>query len=166
MRRDAEATETTAVDLAEALVRDGVPFREAHAAVATAVRLAAASRGARLADLDPASWPRSTALAAADRSVLSVEGSLAAKATPGSTNPSWSATSRPSSACRRSAARSWAAGFRPVLDLGLDWTASPTGCGERAGTGRPRSPGTSHPEATRTRPSGGTAPRPAGRRRP
>src|SRR4029450_2293873 len=52
MRRDAEATETTAVDLAEALVRAGVPFREAHAAVGAAVRLAA-TRSTRLADLPP-----------------------------------------------------------------------------------------------------------------
>jgi argininosuccinate lyase len=120
MRRDAEATETTAVDLAEALVRDGVPFREAHAAVGAAVRLAAAG-GARLADLDPAELAGiHPALAAADRSTLSIEGSLAAKAaTPGSTNPSRVGDQLAVLEVAASAARTWAAGFRPTLDLGL-----------------------------------------------
>ena len=95
MRRDAESAETTAVDLAEALVRDGVPFREAHAAAA-AVRLAS-SCGLRLVDLEADELAAVPALAAADRSVLGVDGSLAAKATPGSTNPPASATSSPSS---------------------------------------------------------------------
>jgi argininosuccinate lyase len=120
MRRDAEAAETTAVDLAEALVRDGVAFREAHAAVGAAVRLAA-TRGTRLADLDPDDLAGiHPALAAADRSVLSVDGSLAAKATPGSTNPSRVGDQLTRLQVAASAARSWAAGFRPVLDLGLD----------------------------------------------
>jgi argininosuccinate lyase len=120
MRHDAEATETTAVDLAEALVRDGLPFREAHAAVGAAVRLAA-SRGTRLADLGNddlgAIHP---ALAAADRSVLSIDGSLAAKATPGSTNPDRVDDQLTVLEVAASAARSWASGFRPALDLGLD----------------------------------------------
>jgi argininosuccinate lyase len=119
MRRDAEATETTAVDLAEALVRDGVPFREAHTAVGAAVRLAA-TRGTRLADLDPADLAAiHPALAAADRSVLSVEGSLAAKATPGSTNPSRVGDQLAVLEVAASAARTWSSGFRPSLDLGL-----------------------------------------------
>jgi argininosuccinate lyase len=120
MRRDAEAGETTAVDLAEALVRDGVPFREAHAAVGAAVRQAAA-RDARLADLDPDALAAvHPALAAADRSVLSIDGSLAAKATPGSTNPSRVGDQLTVLEVTASAARTWATGFRPVLDLGLD----------------------------------------------
>jgi argininosuccinate lyase len=119
MRRDAEATETTAVDLAEALVRDGVPFREAHAAVAAAVRLAGA-RGARLAELTPDELAAiHSPLAATDRSVLDVEGSLAAKATPGSTNPSRVGDQLAVLEVAASAARTWASGFRPVLDLGL-----------------------------------------------
>jgi argininosuccinate lyase len=120
MRRDAEAAETTAVDLAEALVRDGVAFREAHAAVGAAVRLAA-TRGTRLADLAADDLAGiHPALAAADRSVLSIDGSLAAKATPGSTNPSRVGDQLTRLQVAASAARSWAAGFRPVLDLGLD----------------------------------------------
>jgi argininosuccinate lyase len=120
MRRDAEATETTAVDLAEALVRAGVPFREAHAAVGAAVRLAA-TRSTRLADLPPEDLAGiHPALAATDRSVLGVDGSLAAKATPGSTNPSRVGDQLTVLEVAASAARSWSAGFRPVLDLGLD----------------------------------------------
>jgi argininosuccinate lyase len=120
MRRDAEAAETTAVDLAEALVREGVPFREAHGAVAAAVRLAA-DRGVRLADLDPGELAGiHPALARTDRSVLDIEGSLAAKATPGSTNPSRVGDQLVVLEVAASAARTWAAGFRPVLDLGLD----------------------------------------------
>jgi argininosuccinate lyase len=119
MRRDAEAAESTAVDLAEALVRDGVPFREAHAAVGAAVRLAA-TRGTRLADLPPEELAAvHPALAAADRSVLAIDGSLAAKVTPGSTNPSRVADQLTRLQAAASSARSWAAGFRPVLDLGL-----------------------------------------------
>ena len=119
MRRDAEAAETTAVDLAEALVRDGVPFREAHAAVGAAVRLATA-RGTRLADLSSEDLAGiHPALAEADRSVLSVEGSLAAKATPGSTNPARVGDQLAVLEVAASAAHTWAAGFRPTLDLGL-----------------------------------------------
>jgi argininosuccinate lyase len=120
MRGDAEAAETTAVDLAEALVREGVPFREAHSAVGAAVRLAA-TRGARLADL-PAEDLAAVhpALAAADRSVLGVDGSLTAKATPGSTNPTRVGDQLTVLEVAASAARTWSTGFRPTLDLGLD----------------------------------------------
>jgi argininosuccinate lyase len=59
------------------------------------------------------------ALATADRSVLNVEGSLAAKATPGSTNPTRVGDQLAVLEVAASAARTWASGFRPVLDLGL-----------------------------------------------
>jgi argininosuccinate lyase len=115
----AEAGDSTAADLAEALVRAGVPFREAHAAVAAAVRRAAA-RGARLADLRrqelAAAHP---ALATVDRRVLGVAGSLAAKVTPGSTAPSRVADQLVVLEVAAANGRAWAAGFRPVLDLGL-----------------------------------------------
>jgi argininosuccinate lyase len=118
MLADARAGESTAVDLAEALVRAGVPFREAHAAVAAAVRLAA-GRGARLADLDAAELAAiHPALAAADLAVLEVEGSIAAKATPGSTHPSRVADQLTVLSVAAATARTWAAGFRPTLDLG------------------------------------------------
>jgi argininosuccinate lyase len=118
MLADAAAGESTAVDLAEALVRAGVPFRQAHAAVAAAVRLAA-GRGARLADLDAAELAAvHPALAAADLAVLEVQGSIAAKATPGSTHPSRVADQLTVLSVTADTARTWAAGFRPVLDLG------------------------------------------------
>jgi argininosuccinate lyase len=118
MLADAEAGDATAVDLAEALVRAGVPFREAHAAVAAAVRLAS-DRGARLADLDAAELAVvHPVLAAADLGVLEVDGSLAAKATPGSTHPSRVADQLTVLQVAAANARAWAAAFRPTLDLG------------------------------------------------
>jgi argininosuccinate lyase len=118
MLADAEAGDATAVDLAEALVRAGVPFREAHAAVAAAVRLAS-DRGARLADLDAAELAVvHPVLAAADLGVLEVGGSLAAKATPGSTHPSRVADQLTVLQVAAANARAWAAAFRPTLDLG------------------------------------------------
>jgi len=114
----AQAGESTAVDLAEALVRAGVPFREAHAAVAAAVRLAA-GRGARLADLDAAELAAiHPALAEVDLAVLEVRGSLAAKATPGSTHPARVEDQLAVLAVAAGNARAWAAAFRPTLDLG------------------------------------------------
>jgi len=114
----AQAGESTAVDLAEALVRAGVPFREAHAAVAAAVRLAA-GRGARLADLDAAELAAiHPALAEVDLAVLEVRGSLAAKATPGSTHPARVEDQLAVLAVAAANARAWAAAFRPTLDLG------------------------------------------------
>jgi argininosuccinate lyase len=118
MLADARAGESTAVDLAEALVRAGVPFREAHAAVAAAVRLAA-GRDVRLADLDAAELAAiHPALAAADLAVLEVGGSIAAKATPGSTHPSRVADQLTVLQVAAANARAWAASFRPTLDLG------------------------------------------------
>jgi argininosuccinate lyase len=114
----AQEGESTAVDLAEALVRAGVPFREAHAAVAAAVRLAA-SRGARLGELDAAELAAiHPGLATADLGVLEVGGSLAAKATPGSTHPSRVADQLTVLRVAAANARTWAAAFRPALDLG------------------------------------------------
>lgn len=118
MRAAAGEGETTAVDLAEAMVRAGVPFREAHRAVGAAVRLAS-SRGKRLADLpDDDLRGIHPTLAEVDRSVLDVDGSLAAKVTPGSTNPARVAEQLDAVAAAAATARGWAASFRPHLDLG------------------------------------------------
>jgi len=118
MLADAQAGESTAADLAEALVCAGVPFREAHAAVAAAVRLAA-GRGARLADLDAAELAAiHPALAEVDLAVLEVRGSLAAKATPGSTHPARVEDQLAVLAVAAANARAWATAFRPTLDLG------------------------------------------------
>jgi len=119
MRAAATEAETTAVDLAEALVRAGVPFREAHAAVGTAVRLAAA-RGTRLADLPDADLhDLHPGFGKVDRAVLDLDGSINAKATPGSTNPTQVAEQLATLETAATAARSWAERFRPSLDLGL-----------------------------------------------
>jgi argininosuccinate lyase len=118
MLADAAAGDSTAIDLAERLVRDGLPFREAHEAVGAAVR-AAAARGVRLVDL-PAS-----ALAAAhprlegvDPSVLTIAGSVAGKTTAGGTAPQRVAEQLDRLTVLAGAARRWAADFRPELDLG------------------------------------------------
>ena len=52
--------------------------------------------------------------------MLAVEGSLTAKSTPGSTNPSRVGDQLAVLQVTASAARTWATGFRPALDLGLD----------------------------------------------
>jgi argininosuccinate lyase len=118
MRAAAAEGETTAVDLAEALVRSGLPFREAHAGVAAAVRRAAAL-GSRLADLPAAELAAiHPALAAEDLAVLSPEGSILAKATRGSTHPDRVAAQLAELADLAASARAWAGSFRPRLDLG------------------------------------------------
>jgi argininosuccinate lyase len=87
MRAAAAEGFSTATDLADYLVARGVPFRDAHEAVARAVRDAAAA-GVDLSGLDD------QRLAAIDpavgddvRSVLTVEGSVAARRTIGGTSP-------------------------------------------------------------------------------
>jgi argininosuccinate lyase len=78
----------TATDLADYLVRRGVPFRDAHEIVARAVRYAERA-GCDLPDL-PLEQLRafSPAIAEDVHAVLTVEGSLASRAHPGGTAPS------------------------------------------------------------------------------
>jgi argininosuccinate lyase len=77
----------TATDLADYLVKRGLPFRDAHEAVACAVR-AAELKGCDLADLSLAELQGFSALISDDVfSVLSVDGSLAARDHPGGTAP-------------------------------------------------------------------------------
>jgi argininosuccinate lyase len=87
MRRAAEEGFSTATDFADYLVRKGVPFRDAHEAVATAVRLAT-ERGCDLAQVSLADLQR---LAPATRTdvfeVLRVDGSVAARGHAGGTAP-------------------------------------------------------------------------------
>jgi argininosuccinate lyase len=87
MRRAAAEGHSTATDLADYLTRRGMPFRDAHEAVARAVRLAA-SRNVELADL-PLADLQAIAPAVADdvRHVLSLEGSVGARDHPGGTAP-------------------------------------------------------------------------------
>ncbi len=87
MRRAAAEGYATATDLADYLVKRGLPFREAHEAVARAVRLAEA-RGCDLADLPLADLQAFSNLITEDVfGVLSLEGSLAARDHPGGTAP-------------------------------------------------------------------------------
>jgi argininosuccinate lyase len=77
----------TATDLADYLVRKGLPFREAHEAVARAVRLAT-ERGIALANLSTTELASvSPAIGEDARPVMALEGSVAARQHPGGTAP-------------------------------------------------------------------------------
>jgi argininosuccinate lyase len=77
----------TATDLADYLVKKGTPFRDAHEAVALAVRHAE-KRGCDLADLELHELQQFSALIADDiYQVLTLEGSLAARNHTGGTAP-------------------------------------------------------------------------------
>ncbi|SEQ42852.1 argininosuccinate lyase [Lentzea xinjiangensis] len=79
---------TLATDIAEWLVRQGVPFRVAHEAAGACVR-AAESRGVGLEELTDAEFAAiSPALTPEVRSVLTVEGSIASRDAHGGTAPS------------------------------------------------------------------------------
>jgi argininosuccinate lyase len=87
MRRAATEGFATATDLADYLVKRGLPFREAHEAVARAVR-SAAQQGRDLAELDLDALRQFSPLIAQDvYAVLSLEGSLAARNHIGGTAP-------------------------------------------------------------------------------
>jgi argininosuccinate lyase len=78
----------TATDLADYLVRKGLPFRDAHEAVARAVR-EAERRGTDLARLPLGTLKRFSPKIGADvKRVLTPEGSVAARDHPGGTAPS------------------------------------------------------------------------------
>ncbi|HEY9388359.1 MAG TPA: argininosuccinate lyase [Mycobacteriales bacterium] len=77
-----------ATDVAEWLVRQGVPFRDAHGIAGKLVRYCE-QRGCDLPDVSVSELAAVDArLTAGVRSVLSVPGSLASRATPGGTAPS------------------------------------------------------------------------------
>src|SRR4051812_39372689 len=87
MRTALQEGHATATDLADYLVRKGVPFRDAHEAVARAVREAERT-GRELAALPLATLQRfSPKITAEVKKALSVEGSLAARNHPGGTAP-------------------------------------------------------------------------------
>jgi argininosuccinate lyase len=87
MREAADEGFATATDLADYLVRQGLPFRDAHEAVARAVRHAE-SKGVDLAQL-PLDELRTFAPAAGEdvRAVLTLEGSVASRSHAGGTAP-------------------------------------------------------------------------------
>jgi argininosuccinate lyase len=87
MRRAAAEGFATATDLADYLVRKGLPFRDAHEAVAQAVRFAA-GEGKDLAQLPLDALHRFSPLIAEDvYAVLTLEGALAARKHIGGTAP-------------------------------------------------------------------------------
>ena len=87
MRRAAAEGYATATDLADYLVKKGLPFREAHEAVARAVRFAA-DEGKDLAELSLEELQRFSPLATQDVfGVLTLEGALAARNHAGGTAP-------------------------------------------------------------------------------
>ncbi len=87
MREAAAEGHATATDLADYLVRKGVPFRDAHEAVARAVRHAD-ERGVELAELPDAELKSfAPAIGADARAVLTLEGSVASRNHPGGTAP-------------------------------------------------------------------------------
>ncbi|HTT10522.1 MAG TPA: argininosuccinate lyase [Burkholderiaceae bacterium] len=87
MRRAAAEGHSTATDLADYLVRRGLPFRDAHEAVAQAVRLAT-ERGCDLAALPLADLQRFAPSIGSDvHGVLTLDGSVAARNHVGGTAP-------------------------------------------------------------------------------
>ncbi len=87
MRAAAREGFATATDLADYLVKKGLPFRDAHEAVARAVRHAE-TQGCDLADLPLATLNTFSALIGDDVfAVLTLEGSLASRAHIGGTAP-------------------------------------------------------------------------------
>ena len=87
MRQAAEEGYSTATDLADYLVRKGVPFRDAHEAVARAVKLAA-SRNLPLKDLSLTDLRKfSPAMDDDVFDILSLDSSVAARNHPGGTAP-------------------------------------------------------------------------------
>jgi argininosuccinate lyase len=105
----APAGYTLATEVADWLVRRGVPFREAHDVTGRLVALCAARDCAldELSDADLAAV--SPHLSPSVRSVLSVRGALAARTTYGSTGPGPVADQLASAADRLQSWREWAA---------------------------------------------------------
>jgi argininosuccinate lyase len=86
MRAAATAGYTLATDLADYLVRKGVPFREAHQAVGKLVRYAS-ERGKELSEVTLKEYQRHSPLFEEDVLGLDVEASLRARDVPGGTAP-------------------------------------------------------------------------------
>ena len=85
MRELAPRGFTLATDIAEWMVKQGVPFRQAHEAAGGCVQIAE-QRGVELADLTDAEFASvDPALTPEVRSVLTIEGSVASRKTRGGT---------------------------------------------------------------------------------
>jgi argininosuccinate lyase len=105
-----------ATDLAEWLVRAGVPFREAHEIAGACVRLCE-ERGIELWELDDDDLARvSSYLRPAVRSVLTVQGSVASRSGKGGTAPMRVAEQLDAVRAAVRAGRAWSAIANPVPD--------------------------------------------------
>ena len=105
-----------ATDLAEWLVRAGVPFREAHEIAGACVRLCE-ERGIELWELDDVDLAEvSSYLRPAVRSVLTVQGSVASRSGKGGTAPMRVAEQLDAVRAAVRAGRAWAAIANPALD--------------------------------------------------
>ncbi|MGP4110907.1 argininosuccinate lyase [Streptomyces sp. 4N509B] len=99
-----------ATDVAEWLVRQGVPFRDAHEIAGECVRVCEAE-GIELDELTDEQFTKISPHLTPDvRSVLSVEGSLAARSARGGTAPSAVAVQLAEAEAELTAQRAWAAG--------------------------------------------------------
>ena len=108
MRELAPRGFTLATDLAEWMVRQGVPFREAHEASGACVRLAE-ERGVDLVELtDEELAGVDKRLKPSVREVLTIDGAVASRATKGGTAGVRVAEQRETVRQRAAAARSWA----------------------------------------------------------
>lgn len=110
MRELAPRGFTLATDLAEWMVRQGVPFREAHEASGACVRIAE-ERGVDLVELsDEELAGVDKRLKPSVREVLTIDGAVASRATKGGTAGSRVAEQREKVRERVAAARAWAQG--------------------------------------------------------
>lgn len=108
MRELAPRGFTLATDLAEWMVRQGVPFREAHEASGACVRIAE-ERGVDLVELtDEELAGVDKRLKSSVREVLTIDGAVASRATKGGTAGVRVAEQRETVRQRAAAARSWA----------------------------------------------------------
>jgi len=108
MRELAPSGFTLATDLAEWMVRQGVPFREAHEASGACVRLAE-ERGVDLVELSDEDLAGvDKRLKPSVREVLTIDGAVASRATKGGTAGVRVAEQRETVRQRAAAARSWA----------------------------------------------------------
>ena len=108
MRELAPSGFTLATDLAEWMVRQGVPFREAHEASGACVRIAE-ERGVDLVELtDEELAGVDKRLKPSVREVLTIDGAVASRATKGGTAGVRVAEQRETVRQRAAAARSWA----------------------------------------------------------
>ncbi|MBI4297612.1 MAG: argininosuccinate lyase, partial [Chloroflexi bacterium] len=85
-RRAAEEGYLLATDLADYLVKKGMPFRQAHAAVADLVAYAQ-EKGQKLSELSMEEYRRTSKLFESDVLDITVESSVAARDVPGGTAP-------------------------------------------------------------------------------